>query len=102
MPKLPRFNRQELDEIRNTFNLDRLTALDISKVSIPQFPHDYISLSFHHIRGGIGRKGIIWFASDNGIELIIDNHPGDLIGEVTLYKLDYNLQVISRKELLRR
>jgi len=102
MQRLPRFNRKELDEIRNAFNLDCLTALDISKESISQFPRDYISLLFRHIRGGLGRKGIIWYATAKNIELIIDNHPGNLIGEVTLYKLDNNLQVVSRKELLRR
>lgn len=93
--------QKELDQIRISFSLDSLTALDLQSVGFPSSFKDYLSLSFRFNKGR-GRHGIIWRLESNQFEIIIDNNLGALVGDTWLYNLNEDHEIIGKSMLLIR
>ena len=98
----PKILQRELDKFRTQFNLNSILALDLITHGLPEDISDYRNLPFRFIRGGIGRHGIIWLLPDKTYEMIIDNHPGKMVGGVSLFTLDEKGTVQSIQEIYRR
>lgn len=96
-----RITQDELDELRQRYSLDSLTALDLSAEGYPQSFKDYVRLSLRFNKS-TGKHGIIWKLPDASFEMVIDNKIGSLVGDSWYYKLDQQFVELKRSMLLMR
>jgi len=96
-----RISQYELDELRERYSLDSLTALDLSTEGYPQSFKDYVGLSFRFNKS-IGKHGIVWKLPDSSFEMVIDNKIGSLVGDSWYYKFDQQFVELKRSMLLMR
>lgn len=91
--------KEDLNKLKNRYNLDDLTLLSKAKQTVPKSFKDYVLLSFEHTKGA-GQYGIIWKSSDDSFEMIVINNIGSKIGETWLYKLSSSFNQEERSMLL--
>lgn len=96
-----RITQYELDELRERYSLDSLTALDLSTEGYPQSFKDYVGLSFRFNKS-TGKHGIVWKLPDSSFEMVIDNKIGRLVGDSWYYKFDQQFVELKRSMLLMR
>lgn len=96
-----RITQEELDELRQRYSLDSLTALDLSAEGHPQSFKDYVRLSLRFNKS-TGKHGIVWKLPDSSFEMVIDNKIGSLVGDSWYYKFDQQFVEVKRSMLLMR